>query len=42
MLVLVLLVVMAVLMGLWWGRRTSSPFAGNGWKPARGSNYSIR
>lgn len=32
-LVLVLLVVMAVLMRLWWGRRTTSPFAGSGWKP---------
>jgi membrane protease YdiL (CAAX protease family) len=41
-LVLVLLVVMAVLMRLWWGHRTTSPFAGHGWKPARGSNYSIR
>jgi membrane protease YdiL (CAAX protease family) len=41
-LALVLLVVMAVLMRLWWGRRTTSPFAGKGWKPARGGNYSIR
>jgi membrane protease YdiL (CAAX protease family) len=41
-LVLVMLVVTPVLMRLWWGRRTTSPFAGNGWKPARGSDYSIR
>jgi uncharacterized protein len=38
-LVLVLLVVAAVLMRLWWGRRTTSPFGGNGWKPARGGNH---
>jgi membrane protease YdiL (CAAX protease family) len=34
-LALVLLAVVAVLMRLWWGRRTTSPFSGNGWKPAR-------
>jgi uncharacterized protein len=34
-LVLVLLVVMALLMRMWWGSRTTSPFAGNGWRPAR-------
>ena len=34
-LVLPLLVVIAVLMVLWWGRRGESPFRGAGWKPAR-------
>jgi membrane protease YdiL (CAAX protease family) len=34
-LVLVLLVVMGLAMWLWWGRRTTSPFSGGGWRPAR-------
>jgi membrane protease YdiL (CAAX protease family) len=33
LLVLCLLVLIAVLMVLWWGRRTQSPFAGSGWSP---------
>jgi membrane protease YdiL (CAAX protease family) len=33
LLVLFLLVIIAVLMVLWWGRRTESPFAGSGWTP---------
>ena len=28
-----LIILIAVLMILWWGRRTKSPFAGNGWMP---------
>lgn len=34
-LVLVLVVLMAALMFLWWGRREKSPFAGAGWRPPR-------
>ena len=34
-LIVPLLVVMAVLMALWWGRRVRSPFAGAAWKPMR-------
>lgn len=33
LLALMLVVLMAVCMWLWWGRRTQSPFQGNGWKP---------
>lgn len=33
-LILPLLAVMAILMWLWWGRRTRSPFAGQAWRPA--------
>ena len=35
LLILPMLVVMAALIWLWWGRRALSPFAGSGWKPAR-------
>lgn len=34
LLILPLLAVMAILMWLWWGRRTQSPFAGQAWRPA--------
>jgi membrane protease YdiL (CAAX protease family) len=34
-LVLPWLLLMALLMYLWWGRRTQSPFAGTAWKPKR-------
>ena len=34
LLVLCLLVVIAGLMWLWWGRRVQSPFRNSGWKPA--------
>lgn len=33
-LILPLLVIMALAMWLWWGRRVQSPFAGSGWRPA--------
>jgi membrane protease YdiL (CAAX protease family) len=33
-LVLALIVIFALLMWLWWGRREQSPFSGSGWKPA--------
>jgi uncharacterized protein len=33
-LVLPLILIFAVLMWVWWGRRAQSPFPGNGWKPA--------
>ena len=33
-LALVLAVIVALLMWLWWGRREQSPFSGRGWKPA--------
>ena len=29
-----LLLIMALAMWLWWGRRVTSPFAGSGWRPA--------
>jgi CAAX protease family protein len=32
--VIVLLVVMALLMWVWWGRRVASPFRDSGWRPA--------
>ena len=34
LLVLPLIVIFALVMWLWWGRRVQSPFPGNGWKPA--------
>jgi membrane protease YdiL (CAAX protease family) len=34
-LAVVLLAIIAALMVLWWGKRTLSPFAGNGWRPLR-------
>jgi membrane protease YdiL (CAAX protease family) len=34
LIVLPVLLTIAILMALWWGRRTRSPFAGTGWKPA--------
>ncbi len=34
-LILPLIVIMAFLMHLWWGRRVRSPFAGAGWRPMR-------
>jgi membrane protease YdiL (CAAX protease family) len=34
-LVLVLLALIAIGMHLWWGKRTVSPYVGNGWKPLR-------
>jgi membrane protease YdiL (CAAX protease family) len=34
LLVLILLVIIALLMWLWWGPRTQSPFTGSGWRPA--------
>lgn len=33
-LIVPLLVVMAILMWLWWGRRAQSPFKGQAWRPA--------
>jgi membrane protease YdiL (CAAX protease family) len=33
LLVIFLLVIVALIMFLWWGRRTQSPFAGSGWMP---------
>ena len=33
-LIVPLLIVMAILMWLWWGRRVESPFKGQGWRPA--------
>jgi membrane protease YdiL (CAAX protease family) len=36
LLVLPMILVMALLMWLWWGRKTPSPFRGSGWKPASG------
>ncbi|WP_143016695.1 CPBP family intramembrane glutamic endopeptidase [Paraburkholderia phenazinium] len=42
LLVLVLLVVMGLAMWLWWGRRTTSPFSGSGWRPARTGNREPR
>jgi membrane protease YdiL (CAAX protease family) len=29
-----LILIMALCMALWWGRRVQSPFAGSGWRPA--------
>lgn len=29
-----LLIIVAICMWLWWGRRVQSPFAGSGWRPA--------
>jgi membrane protease YdiL (CAAX protease family) len=34
LLVVPLIVIAALLMWLWWGRRVVSPFAGGGWRPA--------
>jgi hypothetical protein len=34
LLALALLVIMALLMWLWWGRRVQSPFRDSGWRPA--------
>lgn len=34
LLIIPLLIVMAILMWLWWGRRVESPFKGQGWRPA--------
>ncbi|MBV8630186.1 MAG: CPBP family intramembrane metalloprotease [Silvibacterium sp.] len=34
LLVLPLILIAALLMWLWWGRRVVSPFAGSGWRPA--------
>ena len=39
LLVLGLLVIIALVMWLWWGRRVQSPFSGSGWKPAWKQNY---
>lgn len=36
------LAIMALLMYLWWGRRTSSPFSGAAWRPARDHSLSPR
>ena len=33
-LALLLLLIFAVIMRLWWGRRAESPFRGSGWRPA--------
>ena len=30
-----LLLVIALIMALWWGRRGRSPFAGSAWRPGR-------
>lgn len=35
LLIFPMLAVAALLIWLWWGRRTTSPFTGSGWKPAR-------
>jgi membrane protease YdiL (CAAX protease family) len=35
LLIFPMLAVMALLIWIWWGRRTISPFAGSGWKPLR-------
>jgi hypothetical protein len=35
LIVLPLLVIIALLMWAWWGRRVGSPFAGAGWRPGR-------
>lgn len=35
LLIFPMLLITAVLIWLWWGRRTTSPFRGSGWKPAR-------
>lgn len=37
LLIVPLLVVIAILMVLWWGRKERSPFAGAGWRPLRRS-----
>ena len=34
LLVIPLILIIAVAMWLWWGRRVTSPFAGTGWRPA--------
>lgn len=34
LLVVPLILIAALLMWLWWGRRVTSPFAGSGWRPA--------
>ena len=33
-LVLALIIIIALLMWLWWGRRVQSPFIHSGWRPA--------
>jgi uncharacterized protein len=34
LLIVPLLIIIALAMWLWWGRRVQSPFAGSGWRPA--------
>ncbi|MGC2399529.1 MAG: hypothetical protein WA510_07095, partial [Acidobacteriaceae bacterium] len=40
-LVVPLLVIIAAMMVLWWGRRGESPFRGSGWRPAWSQNPAV-